>query len=612
MSGWLALYEAAAAAWAGSMLRACWQGGLALAGVWVGLRLFSRVPPRLRCWLWRLAYLKLATALLWATPIDLPLRPAPSRPPAPRPIVVRPRHVVPPAAEPAVARPTPSESSAGRPTAVAGLFGLWLAGLGWSAARIARGWRDAQRLRRAAVPLAGGPGEGCCRDLCRRLGLRRRPDLIATREVGSPLLIGVARPAILVPEPLLAESSPEQLRLILAHELAHLRRLDLAWNWLPTLLEGLFFFHPLVWLARREWRLAQESACDELALEATGASAADYGRMLVWAAAVRIMRPASGPAAVGVSESYLTLKRRLNAMTHFTPLSRRRLRLSAAAVLVSAAALVVPWRLTHRQALAQDPAPAPPSSGFSVAPPGWAGPTVDLVTLANESTVQKELKLTAKQEKQLREILGHYRRGIESMFQHPRGEPPDPRVVEAGTREIQATTEKAILRLLQPRQLARMEQIKLQMDGPLAFLRPDVQRKLNMDPAQVELIVELVVQGREDLVKSATIPLSPEAADPEQLNKLHESKDFQDKMRQARRSAQKVGRGVMQQVETLLRKGQLATYRKMLGEPYDVTNMGGLPMTRRGGPIDPAGLREPQDGSRDGAATDADPRPSSK
>src|SRR5438128_367315 len=65
-----------AASWAEALWRACWQGGLALGVVLLLDRAVPRSPPRARCWLRRLAYLKLLIACGWATPVDLPLLPA--------------------------------------------------------------------------------------------------------------------------------------------------------------------------------------------------------------------------------------------------------------------------------------------------------------------------------------------------------------------------------------------------------------------------------------------------------------------------------------------------------------------------------------------------------
>ena len=68
---------------------------------------------------------------------------------------------------------------------------------------------------------------------------------------------------------------------MLGHELAHLKRHDLAWNWLPTVVGWLFFFHPLVWFMTRRWSEAQEAACDELLIQAEVARPVPYGRLLL-------------------------------------------------------------------------------------------------------------------------------------------------------------------------------------------------------------------------------------------------------------------------------------------------------------------------------------------
>src|SRR5688572_33070333 len=67
-------------AWAESLWRASWQGGIALALAWAACRLFPRLDPRARCWLWRLAYLKLLVTFFWTTPVAVPALPPASFP----------------------------------------------------------------------------------------------------------------------------------------------------------------------------------------------------------------------------------------------------------------------------------------------------------------------------------------------------------------------------------------------------------------------------------------------------------------------------------------------------------------------------------------------------
>src|SRR5205823_6829606 len=113
----------------------------------------------------------------------------------------------------------------------------------------------------------------------------RLPVLVRIDEPGSPALTGLRRPAILLPAPLLQACDTRELQLVLAHELAHLKRRDLLWGWLPAAAHALFWFHPAVWLANHEWYAAQEMACDALAVQATAARTGEYERLMLKVAA---------------------------------------------------------------------------------------------------------------------------------------------------------------------------------------------------------------------------------------------------------------------------------------------------------------------------------------
>src|SRR5262249_14133074 len=143
-----------------------------------------------------------------------------------------------------------------------------------------------------------------------RMRIAHPPSVRTATRVPGPLVLGVFRPVIILPATLLERGDKSDLELVLAHELAHCKRWDLAWDWLPTLMRGLFFFHPLVWLACRETRLASEIACDQLAMHDTSRPAAAYADVLLRVAMEisrsRCRRPM---AAVGVFESYQSLKR---------------------------------------------------------------------------------------------------------------------------------------------------------------------------------------------------------------------------------------------------------------------------------------------------------------
>ncbi|MFP6584446.1 MAG: M56 family metallopeptidase [Candidatus Hydrogenedentota bacterium] len=78
------------------------------------------------------------------------------------------------------------------------------------------------------------------------LNIRRNIRLLETPKMGTPFLVGWLRPTILLPVGLTKEISRDELRFVLLHELSHVRRYDIALNWLMTTVQILHWFNPLV------------------------------------------------------------------------------------------------------------------------------------------------------------------------------------------------------------------------------------------------------------------------------------------------------------------------------------------------------------------------------
>jgi hypothetical protein len=159
---------------------------------------------------------------------------------------------------------------------------------------------------------------------------------------------------VLLPVGLADSLSGGELRLVLAHELAHLRRRDLLLGLVPGLALACFFFHPLAWLAYREWATAREAACDAEALGGAGGSPTEYGRLLLRLAA---SPPAAALGLLGATASYHTLKRRLKMLERLASSPspgpgpargpRRRLLRAGCFLLGAVGAMAVfPWRVT--------------------------------------------------------------------------------------------------------------------------------------------------------------------------------------------------------------------------------------------------------------------------
>jgi WD40 repeat protein len=177
-------------------------------------------------------------------------------------------------------------------------------------------------------------------------------------DVPTPLLTGLRSVAVILPLDVAHEYSRRELRWILAHEIAHLKRRDLYWNWLLAGIQSVFFFHPIARRAESEWHLAQEMACDALTVRLMQEHRSEYGQVLLKVAGKPRVEGRAA-LAVGVVETYPTLRRRLVALQASGSLSRRGLAFAAASVALFAALGCVPWRVVPRTSVTSTSQVAP-------------------------------------------------------------------------------------------------------------------------------------------------------------------------------------------------------------------------------------------------------------
>jgi beta-lactamase regulating signal transducer with metallopeptidase domain len=100
-------------------------------------------------------------------------------------------------------------------------------------------------------------------DLAQLLSLRRKICVQVSSERIGPAVLGWLRPRILLPSFLVDRMDDEALRILIAHEMTHIRRGDLFWAFLQTVAGSLWWFHPAVWIANRQLNLECERSCDE-------------------------------------------------------------------------------------------------------------------------------------------------------------------------------------------------------------------------------------------------------------------------------------------------------------------------------------------------------------
>ena len=168
-------------------------------------------------------------------------------------------------------------------------------------ARLLAGLHGGMRLRRTSEPADDPALLAMFARQARSLGLRLTPAIACCGRVAVPIVVGLIRPMILLPMSMSAGLSPSQVEAVLAHELAHIRRLDPLVNVLQRIVESMLFYHPGVWFISRRICVERENCCDDLAV-AAGAERLAYAESLLQIArrSMAESRAVRGRAAVGV------------------------------------------------------------------------------------------------------------------------------------------------------------------------------------------------------------------------------------------------------------------------------------------------------------------------
>ena len=265
------------------LLAASIRGTAVLAAAWVIALLLRRSSASARHLVWTSA---LSAAVLTPLLLQIPVAPVPIPHPIARwspsiamavgdPTLVERLAVVAPSSF-ATAR----GSVGGTPAALSAetyIIGIWSAGfiavllyavmgmaatsrLRWSAARVHASWMDEGRV------------------LARTVGTPR-VTFAASTEATVPFVCGIVRAVVVMP-PAVSSWDVERRRLVLLHELAHVKRRDCLTHLLGQLACALYWFHPLAWFATHRLRVEREQACDDFVL-AAGVRGSAYARHLV-------------------------------------------------------------------------------------------------------------------------------------------------------------------------------------------------------------------------------------------------------------------------------------------------------------------------------------------
>lgn len=174
---------------------------------------------------------------------------------------------------------------------------VWLAGAFVALARFAAGLFAAWRLARRGRLNTDPPWAAALDAAAREVGLSRRVRLVFGEPAAMPVTLGLFRPAVLLPGD--ADIWPaDRRRVVLLHELAHVRRRDCLTQQLARFACGIHWFNPLSWHAARRLRAEQEGACDDWVLS-RGTKPSDYADHLL--AVARSLAGWGGTAAVAMA-----------------------------------------------------------------------------------------------------------------------------------------------------------------------------------------------------------------------------------------------------------------------------------------------------------------------
>ena len=192
---------------------------------------------------------------------------------------------------------------------------LWFLGMLVFATKLAVGMLYVRRLRGSMQDLAVHWQEQLG-VLSGRIGHTAVIRIAESALIKVPVAFGYLKPVILFPIGTINRLSPEQVEAILAHELAHIVRKDYLQNFIQSIIEVVFYYHPAVWFISAVVRNERENCCDDLAIQACGNSLT-YAKALVELEEMQQRTPSLALAFSGSKHQLLNrIKRILNQPQH--------------------------------------------------------------------------------------------------------------------------------------------------------------------------------------------------------------------------------------------------------------------------------------------------------
>ena len=386
------------------------------------------------------------------------------------------------------------------------VLSIWAIGVLTILGRLAVGLLAVQWMSRRTERVVDAPWLPQARSLATAVGVPPSVTFLRSPRATMPMAWGILKPSVLMPAD--ADGWPaERLRIVLLHELAHVKRRDCLTHALAQLACAAYWFNPLVWIAARRLRTERERACDDLVL-AAGTRGSDYAAQLIEVA--RVMRTGRFPALL----TGATL-----AMAHRSQLEGRliaildprvprsgisRIRTVSATALVACAlvpmASLQPWAYAEeRQSIERQPLPQPtpqpampaPAPAPRPSPQAVATAQADAAKIAMEAIVNgaAQVRLQDVVQSALQGAAQGAIQGIQAAVenapnqaQSSGGSKADPRTVAALTAALKDTDaevrETAMHALVQLRDPSIFEPLMQALKDPSADIREQAARGL--------------------------------------------------------------------------------------------------------------------------------------
>ena len=204
---------------------------------------------------------------------------------------------------------------------------------------LARWWQIRRQVRHAAI---SERLSAIAREAQTSSGMKIHAHIMLTANSLSPAVCGLFRPVILIPQSLVEGFSDEQLRAVLLHELIHVQRRDVWLNFFQSLLQIVYWWHPLLWLANARIRRVREEAVDDAVMLALRDEAESYAPALLEVAKLALNRPLASLGLVGILESRSALRQRIERLVDFRPPRKAGLTLVSLFGILAFTAVAVP------------------------------------------------------------------------------------------------------------------------------------------------------------------------------------------------------------------------------------------------------------------------------